>query len=72
MNMVILDQLPPELVDVAERAERGRAFYFMFPGSNVSDSWLEDFEHVDTPAHGGDHAHGAADSTPTSAGQKAS
>lgn len=56
MNMVVLDQMPSDLVDVAERAERGRAFYFMFPGSRVSDRWLQDFEHVDTPAHGGDHS----------------
>ncbi len=62
MNLLPQEPLAPELEDVAERAERGRAFYFMFPGSNQSDRWLQDFEHVDTPGHGGDevHASGAA------------
>ncbi len=33
-----------EMDDVAERAERGRVFYEMFPGTPVSDRWLHEFE----------------------------
>lgn len=60
MNMVPQEPMADELVDVADRAERGRAFYFMFPGSDASDRWLRDFEQVDTPAHGGDRAQAPA------------
>ncbi len=34
-----------EMDDVAERAERGRVFYEMFPGTRLSDRWLQEFEH---------------------------
>lgn len=60
MNMLPQEPMAHELDDVADRAERGRAFFFMFPGSGVSDRWLQDFEHVDTPAHGGTRAHESA------------
>lgn len=36
-----------DLDDLAERAERGRVFYEMFPGTAVSDRWVDEFEHVD-------------------------
>lgn len=64
MNLPVMDPRPAELDDVADRAERGRAFYFMFPGSNESDRWLHDFNHTDTPAHAGDDA-GDHDATDT-------
>lgn len=61
MNMVPQEPMARELEDVAERAERGRAFYFMFPGSDISDRWLSDFEKAETPAHRGNGPRASAD-----------
>ena len=65
MNLLPQEPMATELEDVAERAERGRAFYYMFPGTTESDRWLEDFEHVDTPAHGAEPGQAPAETKPT-------
>ncbi len=35
------------VMDVAERAGRGRAFYEIFRGTSASDEWLLDFNRLD-------------------------
>ncbi len=50
------DAMIADMDDVGERAERGRMFYEMFPGTGVSDRWVEEFEHLQTPPRAWHHA----------------
>lgn len=36
-----------DMDNIAEKAERGRVFYEIFPGTAISDRWLNEFEHAD-------------------------
>lgn len=47
------------IMDVAERAGRGRVFYEIFPGAPLSDAWLLDLERPDRDAFSGPEPNGA-------------
>lgn len=48
--MTLLDSIRMDpIMDVAERAGRGRAFYEIFPGTPASDGWLLDHDRTGRP-----------------------